>query len=829
MLSLFKKLSNLVKMRLLKLTFFLFFFTLTQGQEIKSPSEFLGYNLGEKFTRHHQVVNYFEYLSKSSELIKMIPYGLTNEGRKLNLVYLSNKNNLNNLELIRNSHLQNTGLFKGPKNNNIVVVWLSYNVHGNESSSTEAAMKTAYHLITNNEKWLDDAIIIIDPCLNPDGRDRYVNFYKQTRSFPNDIKSFSREHHEPWQNGRTNHYIFDLNRDWAWLTQIESQQRIKMYNKWLPHVHVDFHEQSINNPYYFAPAAEPLHEKITSFQKKFQNDLAKNHARYFDKNGWLYFTKQTFDLLYPSYGDSYPMFLGSIGMTYEQAGGGRAGLGIINQNYQLLTLKERIEHHFTTSISTIEFSIKNKSILNENFQKFFFDKKRKYKFYILEGNSDILNSLKNLLSKHDIKTSNVLKKQNIKGYDYQKEKNTTKTITPKSLVISTDQVKGKLAEILIEPKVKLNDSLTYDITAWSLPYAYGLKAIATNEKIDFKTFENEKVFINNLKNNTYGYGFNWKSFEDSKFLASLLKEKILVRFNKKEFTNNKNKWDLGSIFILRGDNNHIKETLTKTLDSLSKRHKRNLIEINSGYSEKGIDLGSRDVKMIKKLNVGILGGSKVSPYNYGEIWYFFEKQLKYPLIQIPENKLSEALKSLSTLIIPSGSHKLFKYKEKTNLLTEWIKSGGKVIFIGRSLDMLTKNKIFKIEKKSNDLKKDPLISFNKNQRNNISNSITGSIYKVNIDSSHFLSYGLNLYYTLKLSGESFKFLEKGYNAGYLSENAEPSSGFVGSNVKNIQKNSLIFGEQKLGKGSIIYFIDNPLFRGFWYSGKILFSNALFFR
>ena len=816
-------------MRLLKLTFFLFFFTLTQGQEIKSPSEFLGYNLGEKFARHHQVVDYFEYLSRSSELIKMIPYGLTNEGRKLNLVFLSNKNNLNNLELIRKSHLQNTGLIKGPKNNNIVVIWLSYNIHGNESSSTEASMKTAYEIIKNNKKWLDDAIIILDPCLNPDGRDRYVNFYKQSRSFPNDTKSFSREHHEPWQNGRTNHYIFDLNRDWAWLTQIESQQRIKMYNKWLPHVHVDFHEQSINNPYYFAPAAEPLHEKITSFQKKFQNDLAKNHAKYFDKNGWLYFTKQTFDLLYPSYGDSYPMFLGSVGMTYEQAGGGKAGLGIINDNYQLLTLKERIEHHFTTSISTIEFSIKNKSVLNENFQKFFFDKKRKFKFYILEGNSDILNSLSKFLSKHEINSSNILKKQNIKGYDYQKEKNITRTITPNSLVISTDQVKGKLAEILLEPKAKLNDSLTYDITAWSLPYAYGLKAIASNEKIDFKSFENIKVFENNINNNSYGYGFNWKSFEDSKFLASLLKEKVLVRFNKKKLINNKNAWDLGSIFILKGDNNHIKETLVSTVDSIAKKFNRTLIEINSGYSDSGVDLGSQDVKMIKKLNVGIIAGSEVSPYNYGEIWYFFEKQLKYPVTQIPEDKLSEALKSINALILPSGSYSLFKSKEKIKLLIEWIKSGGKIISIGRSIDMLTKNKIFTINKKSNDLKKDPLISYNKSQRNNISNNITGSIYKVNTDPSHFLNYGLDFYYTLKLSADSYDFLEKGHNAGYLPENAQPSSGFVGSNVKDFQKNSLVFGEQKLGKGSIIYFVDNPLFRGFWYSGKILFSNALFFR
>ena len=822
------KKCNLIKMRLLIITFILFF-QLTQSQEIKSPSEFLGYKLGEKFTRHHQVVDYFIYLSKSSKLIKMIPYGLTNEGRKLNLVFLSSKENLDKLELIRKTHLQNTGLIKGPKNNDNVVVWLSYNVHGNESSSTEASMKTAYELLKNNKPWLKDAIIILDPCINPDGRDRYVNFYKQSKSFPNDTKSFSREHYEPWHNGRTNHYIFDLNRDWAWLTQVESQQRIKMYNKWLPHVHVDFHEQSVNNPYYFAPAAEPLHEKITSFQKKIQDDLAKNHAKYFDKNGWLYFTKQTFDLLYPSYGDSYPMFLGSIGMTYEQAGGGKAGLGIINDNYQLLTLKERIEHHFTTSMSTIEFSINNRSILNENFYKFFFDKKTKYKFYILEGNSDILNSIKNLLSKHEINSNNISKKQNIKGYDYQKEKNISRIINQNSLVIPTNQVKGKLAEILLEPKTKLNDSLTYDITAWSLPYAYGLKAIASNNKIISKPFNNNKVLKNNLSNDNYGFAFNWKSFDDSKFLASLLKEKILVRFNKKEFINNKNRWDLGSIFILRGDNNHIKETLTKTVDSLVKKFNRNVVEINSGYSESGIDLGSRDIKMIKKLNVGLLGGSKVSPYNYGEIWYFFEKQLKYPLIQIPENKFSEALNSLNTLILPNGSHKLFKSKEKTKLLIEWIRSGGKLIAIGSSLDLFIENKIFGLQKKSNESKKDPLMSYSKSLRNKISNNITGSIYKVNIDPSHFLNYGLDLYYTLKLSGKSFKFLEKGYNAGYLSKNAIPSSGFAGSNVKNSQKNSLVFGEQKLGKGSIIYFVDNPLFRGFWYSGKILFSNAIFFR
>ena len=168
---------------------------------------------------------------------------------------------------------------------------MSYNVHGNESSSTEAAMKTAHDLITKYTDWLKDIIVIIDPCINPDGRDRYVNFYNQVKSTPNDTQSFTREHLERWHNGRTNHYIFDLNRDWAWLTQLESNQRIVQYNKWLPHIHVDFHEQGINSPYYFAPAAQRNHEIISHFKKRFKALIVKTHAKYFNKKVWFYFTK----------------------------------------------------------------------------------------------------------------------------------------------------------------------------------------------------------------------------------------------------------------------------------------------------------------------------------------------------------------------------------------------------------------------------------------------------------------------------------------------------------------------------------------------------------
>ena len=364
-------------------------------------------------------------------------------------------------------------------------------------------MKTAHALLTKYKDWLQDTVIILDPCINPDGRDRYVNFYKQHRSFPYDDNRHAREHNESWHNGRTNHYIFDLNRDWAWLTQVESQQRLTQYNQWLPHIHVDFHEQGINSPYYFAPAAEPLHEVITDFQKEFQDALGKNHARYFDKEGWFYFTKQHFDILYPSYGDSYPMYLGAIGMTYEQAGGGVAGLGVQNDENIELTLKDRIKHHYTTGISTVEMAVKNRIKLNKNYQEYYSDKDLKYKNFILEGNQDQMNALAQFFKKHNIESTRLAKNSSVRGFDYQSQKNGSTSFSKNALVISTDQTKGKMAHILLEPNTKLNDSLTYDITAWSLAYAYGLKANATQENVALIPYIEDQISAAVLDKNQY--------------------------------------------------------------------------------------------------------------------------------------------------------------------------------------------------------------------------------------------------------------------------------------------------------------------------------------
>ena len=796
--------------------------------QLQSPDVFLGYELGSYFTRHHQVVDYFQMLEENSPQLKLQAYGKTNEGRLLQLAFISTEENLKNLESIRTAHLQNSGLITGPKNNDKAIVWLSYNVHGNESSSTEAAMKTAHALLTKNSDWLKDTVVIIDPCINPDGRDRYVNLYNQIKSTPNDTQPFTREHREGWHNGRTNHYIFDLNRDWAWLTQVESQQRIKIYNQWLPHIHVDFHEQGINSPYYFAPAAEPLHEIITPFQKNFQDIIGKNHAKYFDKQGWFYFTKQRFDLLYPSYGDTYPTYLGAIGMTYEQAGGGRAGLGIENDENITLTLKDRIEHHYTTGISTVEIAALNKTALNENYQQFYQNETLKFQNFVLEGHADKLNALNTLFNKHDIQSYHLTKDVTVKGYNYQKQRNTSTPFSSDALVVPTNQPKGKMAQVLLEPQTKLNDSLTYDITSWSLPYAFGLKAVATKSTLEHSPYTIEKTSNLTLQEDLYGYALEYKSLEAGKFLSALLKEGLGVRYNQVSITNSGKAWDPGSLFILKGDNQKKPNYLDKVAQ-LAAEFNRKLTPIDTGYSSSGPDLGAAELELIKAPHIALLRSDRTSSYNYGEIWHFFEQVLNYPLIQLDSSRLTSALEHIDQLIIPSGYYNKWNQSNTDDqALLDWINKGGKIIALAGALDHFADTDSFKLQKKENEELDTTEIPYGDRSRNEISLITTGSVFEASLDQSHPLSFGLDRYYTLKLNEDAYEFLENGSNVLTLGNNASAVAGFIGFKAIENQNKSLLVGEERMGRGKLIYFVDNVLFRGFWYSGKMAFTNALFF-
>jgi hypothetical protein len=805
------------------------FQTQSFSQNIQSPDAFLGYEIGTQFSRHHQVVDYFKAVKNTvPNQVKLEQYGTTNERRPLYLAYVSSEANIKNLETIRENNLKNTGLLDGkPTSTDIAIVWLSYNVHGNEASSTEAAMLTLYKLLTTHKDLLKNTVIIIDPCINPDGRDRYVNWFNETASAPYNVDRQASEHNEPWPGGRPNHYLFDLNRDWAWATQVESTSRLQAYNKWMPHIHVDFHEQGINEPYYFAPAAEPFHEVISDWQRDFQTQIGKNHAKYFDAEGWLFFTRERFDLFYPSYGDTYPTYMGAIGMTYEQGGHGMAGLGILNDEGHVLTLVERLTHHTTTGISTVEIASNNASKLNSEFAKFFDNSNLKYKSYVVKGNEDKIKSLKTLLDKHAITYENPTATK-ISGYNYATGNQGSMTVTNEAMVVHTNQPKGKMVKVLFEPDAKLADSLTYDITAWSVPYAYGLDAIASTIKVNSaKVLERKSLQV--LKD-AYGYVSEWNSLQDAQFLAQLLKQKFKVRFTEKPFSSGGHKFDRGSLIITKGDNKHI-ENFLETLNILAQNHTQALTQINTGFSQTTPDIGSPDIKLVNNQKVAVLSGEGTSSLNYGEIWHFFEQQLKYPLTSINTDDFSRTnLDKFNVLIIPNGYYERVLSDDNIKKLKDWVSSGGKVIAIDGALRSFAGKDGFSLTYKvsAKDSTSNNLTPYADRERESSNDLVTGAIFKTKVDYTHPMAFGYgDHYFTLKRGSSAYNLLDGGYNVSHI-EDTKIYSGFAGKNAVKALDQTLVFGEEQMGSGSFIYMVENTLFRSFWENGKLFLVNSIFF-
>ena len=819
---------------------------------LQSPEQFLGYPLGVRFTRHHRVVEYFQQVAAARpNNVKFVQYGETYEHRPLVVAIIASDENFKNLEQIRMDNLRRTGFEQGAPTTNVALVWLSYNVHGNEANSTEASMKTLYELANpankDTQEWLKNTVVIIDPCINPDGRDRYANYYNQYGNYPPDPSPDAKEHREPWPGGRANHYLFDLNRDWAWESQTESQARIKLYNQWMPHVHVDFHEQGYNSPYYFNPAAEPLHDVISKWQREFETMIGRNNAKHFDEQGWLYFTKERFDLFYPSYGDTYPTYSGAIGMTFEQGGGGFGGLEITTKEGDPLTLKDRLTHHYTSGLSTVEITSQNAARVTAEFEKYFKENMSNpaspYKTYVIKGdnNTDKVNRITAWMDTHRIQYGYPAAGKSTKGFDFESQSNKTVTVNTDDVVINIYQPKGRFVTTVFEPQSNLHDSITYDITAWNLMYAYGLKAYALNERINVarpygqKTAENPAVAPR-----PYAYIFKYQSMEDVKFLAAMLKDGYKVRSAEKAFAVGGNGFDAGTLIVTRR-NNESMEGFDNALTGLAKKMGRKIYTTTTGFVDSGKDFGSGDVNYLKAPKVALLGGEQTSSLGFGEVWHFFERQLHYPVTVIGTDYFkSISLEKYDVLIFPPGYYHMFD-EGLLAKIGDWVTAGGRLIVTAQALNSFADKKGFALkkyaseeakkaaEKEEGQEKKDnALVRYDEAEREQLSQAIFGAIYKVTMDPSHPLSFGLgDTYYSLRTTPMRYDYMLDGWNVGTLRGNVKPLMGFAGYKANQALRDTMVFGVEDKGRGEVVYLVDNPMFRSFWENGKMLFSNAVF--
>ena len=876
--------------------------TVAQNTTLQSPEQFLGYEPGERFTPHHRVLDYARHVAETSDRVTFHPYGTTYENRELYYLVVTTPENHRHIDEIRQNNLRLTGLEEGePTDRQRAILWFSYNVHGNEPSSSEAALITLYDLAdpSNSQtgEWLESSVIIMDPMLNPDGRERYVNWYRQMEGVRFNPDPLAREHHEPWPGGRFNHYYFDLNRDWAWQTQKETRQRIPVYHEWMPHIHVDFHEQHYTAPYYFAPAAEPFHEAISDWQREFQTEIGRNHMRYFDEKGWLYFTREVFDLFYPSYGDTWPTFNGAVGMTYEQAGHSRAGRGIQLPEGEILTLRDRLEHHYVTGMSTIEITSRHADrVVREfaaQFEGVLSEPEGDYGSYLIRGNNhpDKIHSLLRYLDDQQIRYGLSGRSASVEGYDYQSGEAGTVQVSERDILISARQPQSRLVQTLFEPQPALSDSVTYDITAWEAHYRFGLEGSAITSLLEpsqpvtaesyrqqfmdeesqldgepTQGFQNlvedqevrvrssnqsdtvqregaetgapagerrESLMRTTESDSPYAWVLPWNSMDDARFLAEIMRHDVRARFAMNPFRLEGETFDRGTVIITQAGNRHL-EALDSLVTRAAESHSRSLFRSTTGAVSRGSDFGSATVRSTTPPAVAMVAGPVTDASSAGEIWHFFDQQLHYPLTVLNVDQLKEtSLETFDVLILPPGTWSgVFDHDFQERLKT-WIGRGGRLIAVGSANRQLAGLEGFSLTLKDNEQElhlDDPasgLAIFGDQAREAMRQANRGSVFRITMDPTHPLAFGYSdHYFSMKLDATPYSYLENGWSVGTIRSDAH-MSGFAGEQARAALEHSLSFGVQEMGSGAVYYLIDNPLFRGFWENGKLLFVNAIF--
>ncbi|MCA9322025.1 MAG: zinc carboxypeptidase, partial [Planctomycetes bacterium] len=577
------------------------------------PEAYFGYELGARYTPHDRALRWLDAVAAASDRVSIERYGQTTEGRDLTLVFLTSAQNQARLEDLR----ERMALLADPRRladgqsadevieDLPVFVWLSYNVHGNETSCTEAALRVVTELAFSEApevlQQLQESVVILDPCVNPDGRDRYVNWFNSVVGRRGDPNPQSMEHDEPWPGGRYNHYGFDLNRDWAFMSQIETRSRIPRMVLWNPQVHVDFHEMSAESSYFFFPADRPINANLPHHTVKWGEIFGRGNAQAFDERAWDYYTAEGFDLFYPGYGDSWPSLQGAIGMTYEQAGHGRAGISYRRRDDSVLTLADRVEHHFVASMATLRTALQNRVALLTEYHDFRRSAIEEGKggpireFILLPGNdSELGGGLVNLLIAQGVEvrqTSAEIEARDI--HDFNGVTFESRKLPAGSYLISMAQPTKRLIKTLLEPRTTIRELYFYDVSAWSLPFAFGVEALWSGEAmrtVDSLITQAPKVVGTVAEGaSTYGWLASWEQMATVRAALQLLQAGVQVRVATEEFTLAGRNWPRGTLFVPRGGQPaDVAAAVAKAAVDTGAQ----LAPAATGMTEKGIDLGS---------------------------------------------------------------------------------------------------------------------------------------------------------------------------------------------------------------------------------------------
>ena len=810
-------------------------------ESIPKPKDIIGHEVGEWHITHARLVNYMYALAEASDRITIKEFGRTFETKPQLVLTITSPRNHADLDRVKEQHVRLTDPATSQDltiANMPAVVYMGYSIHGNEPSGSNAALAVAYYLAAAQgseiETMLDNLVILLDPCFNPDGLDRFAHYVNSRRSKNLVSDPNSAEQNEPWPRGRTNHYWFDMNRDWLPVQLPESQARIALFHEWKPNVLTDHHEMGSNSTFFFQPGIPSRNNPLTPLNNyRLTDQMGEYHAKALDKIGSLYYSRESFDDYYYGKGSTYPDINGAVGILFEQASSRGHSRETIHGT---LKFPFTIRNQFTTSLSTLQAAFEMKNEFLEHQRTFYKDAvaeaaRDDLKAYVFGSKDKYRNfHLAEVIDRHQIKVYNAKSGMTVNGYKYQADE---------LFIVPVNQPQYKLIKTIFQKNTAFQDSLFYDVSAWTLPLAFGVDYNA----LQGRAFTQDllgPIFTRGQRPEGkviggqpgYAYVFEYYNYYTPKVLYALLDKGYKVKLANEAFHHPGGKrFERGSILVPVGLQGKDPARIFAELDQLAKENGLEIYGFDTGLDYKGVSLGSPSFKNVEKPKVALLVEGGVSSYEAGEVWHLFDQRYDIDLSMIPLRVFNRIdLDRYNTLVMVNG-----RYNGISGLAIEklkgWVRKGGTLIAVKDALKYISGLGIGKFEFKKT-IRQDSIRSMPYADIGEYygAQEIGGAIFETEIDITHPLLYG---YYRNRLPTfrNSELFMEKASKpfANPVVYTSSPLlSGYISSINLDQLKGTPVVGVGAYGRGRIIGFTDNLNFRAFWYGTNKLFMNAVFF-
>ncbi|APZ48136.1 zinc carboxypeptidase [Polaribacter reichenbachii] len=795
----------------------------TYNTNIPTPESVIGHEVGEWHITHDKLVEYMKVLAASSDRISIENRGETYEDRPLLLLTITSAENHKNLESIREKHIEATNSNAVDVSKNPIVVYQGFSIHGNEASGSNAALAVAYYLAAaeNIDDLLNNVVILFDPSLNPDGLQRFAYWANTNRSENINPDPNDREYFEIWPRGRTNHYQFDMNRDWLPVQLPESTARIASFHKWLPNILTDHHEMGSNSSFFFQPGIPSRTNPLTpQMNQDLTREIATYHAKALDEIGSLYYSEEGFDDFYYGKGSTFPDINGSIGILFEQGSSRGHAQETVNG---ILTFPFTIRNQFTAALSTLE-AAKSMRVKILEYQQSFYKESRNTglnKAVVFGDEKDAAKSfhLAEVMKKHKIKIHELKADFTENGKTFKKGY---------SYVVPMNQKNHRLVKAMFDVRTKFKDSLFYDVSAWTFNHAFGVdyaEDVAIS-KAGAEITDLKMKSGNVSSKSNYGYLLPWNEFYTPKALNTILQKGIRAKVSMRNFKNGGNSYDYGTIFIPVQNQKLNATDLYNFLNKVADESHTTITGVATGLND-GIDMGSNNFRNITKPKVAMIVGDGVTGNDTGEIWHLFDQRFDMHITRLDTRNLSRMdITKYTHIVIPSSRLE----KSAIEKIKTWVKNGGVVVGYKNTASWLASNKMINL-------------SFDKTKRDSVKNItfenkslfsgaqvIGGAIFEANIDRSHPINFGYkNDKIALFRNSTMFLKADKNSYNNPIQYTAKPLlSGYISKENAKVIPNTVPFKVQRFGRGRVIVFTDNTNFRAFWFGTNKLLMNTIFF-